>query len=930
LQQKSQQQQQILAAPASPPGTNGVASAEEVSEPSLGAFVVESCDGGDAATARAYAAGETLPSCAQLRGGWHSYLESMLTRLIEAALAMGQPNVAAAHALYALRCLHPFLPPASQQPLLALLSRHAPHPDAPPRIIGGLGLPWLLRLTPLPLDDVTKPHGAAASKGGEISGAADASASVFIYSHHEAQRQRAADAAAAAHVVWVAEQRCWLELCLSNPLAFDLTVDVQQLITTPPNVLRLVPATVTLPAHTATAAVRICCRPAWPQPTAVASADSDGDAADGNAGVAVELRGVAMSAGGFGCVHPIDAMGAAVVASPSPSSPSLSVVSSAEAPTTLPTGLRIPLSPPLPLLAADNLALEALRQRQLLSGQRIVLPIRLANTGELPLTHVDVSVKQRATPLSLGMAGGFRWYEHDDPLALFDEDEVPATACTDAYRLDLAAVRQQLPVLPGGVLLLPLQARLFTPDNQCEVSISYRSGSEEAKLAAPANTVDAADASPATWSGGGAASSDAVAASWHRVLVLRLAIPNVAPGVVARGVQVVPPVSTTETRGDGSDDDDESDGGRKYDAEAQAQAQGAGSRNQLVLFDLSYSGTTPLEVTGSPGSGGCAVVGAGLCVGPRRADHPPARRASGADGRGTHLGPTTTGATAATAEGKGEADGVRVTLPLHVAVPARHCVWGEPHALPRSWELLEQWLQQRTPPLGKMEAARVRREHTAKAALLDAVSLRWCAAEGDASGCVSLARLRLDVAAPATLTPLPLAISLELARILDEPTGANLSSTSPGIDGGERSPSAGGVAGGAYTRGTYELRLSAVNTAVAAMPPTFLRLRSTPAIEVTTAVGMGRADGGDTGNADGDGDGICQLAESAGAGALWLGAQDVAVPSLAADASFSHTSALLLGDAGSWELSAGFVPRRGSAPACDSLLGRAALAFEVT
>ena len=230
-----------------------------------------------------------------------------------------------------------------------------------------------------------------------------------------------------------------------------------------------------------------------------------------------------------------------------------------------------------------------------------------------------------------------------------------------------------------------------------------------------------------------------------------------------------------------------------------------------------------------------------------------------------------------------------------------------------------------------MEAARVRREHTAKAALLNAVTLRWRAAEGGASGYVSLARLRLDVAAPATLAPLPLAVHLELVRVLGEPTGAALPSTAPRVDGRARPPSAVVVADRVHTRGKYKLRRSTLNVAAAATPPAFLRLRSTPAIEVAKAVGVERVDGGDTnGGADGDGDGTRQLAAGAAAGVLWLGAQDVAVPLLAAGASFSHTAAMLLGDAGSWELSADIVPRRGSASAYDLLLGRAALAVEVS
>ena len=84
-----------------------------------------------------------------------------------------------------------------------------------------------------------------------------------------------------------------------------------------------------------------------------------------------------------------------------------------------------------------------------------------------------------------------------------------------------------MPLPPGGVLCVPLHARIFTPRNWCEVELAY----------CGAAGGGAADVTGAAAAGGGGAAGAAVAAvraAWHRRAALSLSLPRVRPGPTAR------------------------------------------------------------------------------------------------------------------------------------------------------------------------------------------------------------------------------------------------------------------------------------------------------------------------------------------------------------------------------------------------------------
>jgi len=96
-----------------------------------------------------------------------------------------------------------------------------------------------------------------------------------------------------------------------------------------------------------------------------------------------------------------------------------------------------------------------------------------------------------------------------------------------------------LPLPPGGVLCVPLHARIFTPRNWCEVELAYcgAAGGGAAGAAATGGGGAAGGGAAGAAAGGGGAAGAAVAAvraGWHRRAALSLSLPRVRPGPTAR------------------------------------------------------------------------------------------------------------------------------------------------------------------------------------------------------------------------------------------------------------------------------------------------------------------------------------------------------------------------------------------------------------
>eukprot|EP00908_Phaeocystis_cordata_P014056 Transcript_25161.p1 GENE.Transcript_25161~~Transcript_25161.p1 ORF type:complete len:501 (-),score=14.28 Transcript_25161:2198-3649(-) len=164
--------------------------------------------------------GEIVGCFSGMRDGWHSYFDdALLSALIDSSLLMRQPMLAAAFALYGLRTLHRRLSPTRQQQLMATLQRLAPPPPQCVRV-AGLALPWLVRVTPLPLNTEARPRRADVV-------ASTCSPSIFIFSPDEARKQKAAATAAANEVVWVAGEKSAIELEIANHLDADMSVEAR-------------------------------------------------------------------------------------------------------------------------------------------------------------------------------------------------------------------------------------------------------------------------------------------------------------------------------------------------------------------------------------------------------------------------------------------------------------------------------------------------------------------------------------------------------------------------------------------------------------------------------------------------------------------------------------------------------------------------------
>ena len=99
-----------------------------------------------------------------------------------------------------------------------------------------------------------------------------------------------------------------------------------------------------------------------------------------------------------------------------------------------------------------------------------MLPLLLRNAGTVPVCALEAAIRQGGRRRRAGQ--GFEWFTLE-PQQLFDEDEAVGAASTDHFHIDHSTLRAQLPLPPGGVLCVPLHARIFTPRNWCEVELAY-------------------------------------------------------------------------------------------------------------------------------------------------------------------------------------------------------------------------------------------------------------------------------------------------------------------------------------------------------------------------------------------------------------------------------------------------------------------------
>ena len=143
----------------------------------------------------------------------------------------------------------------------------------------------------------------------------------------------------------------------------------------------------------------------------------------------------------------------------------------------------------------------------------MVLPLLLRNAGTVPVCALEAAIRQGGRRRRAGQA--FEWFTLE-PQQLFDEDEAVGAASTDHFHIDHSTLRAQLPLPPGGVLCVPVHARLFTPRNWCVVELAYCGAV-----------------------GGGAAGA-AMRAGWHRRASLALSLPRVRPGPTEQAREIRP------------------------------------------------------------------------------------------------------------------------------------------------------------------------------------------------------------------------------------------------------------------------------------------------------------------------------------------------------------------------------------------------------
>ena len=684
-----------------------------------------------AAPASAERAAPTVYRMVSVAGhAWSRLREVVLAMLLEASEAMADAPLCVSYALFTLRLLGAALPDAVQQRLLTLLTQAA-YKLTPPIRAPAIGLPWLVSIRPLKLPPAHVPFmrrpasGSGGLRGGSRRGGGELASeppAVFTFSPFEARRRRAASAREAARVVWVSGERLSAVATLANPLCVALriehlalhatvaTVEADQAGTAPAEgsegaegAARRLHFTafsrhVTVPALCPAMEVELC--------GCVEGDDETRQPRTGSGGggeTVLRLRGVEAHAYGVACIHPVDAEG---LASTLPSSAyygarkgESALRSGASArPSGLeaqcwvpPLPMKVPLTPPLPLLLAEGVASAIESCGRLHPGLRVSVSLPFVNGGALPVRALDATLRHKSAS-RLTESGGFVWYEHA-PLDLYDESECDGAMRHNHFELGLAAARAQLALSTSHTLQLPL---LFTAANEaggaCELDLQYDAiGHSEGGEGTSTPSASAA-------------SNTQPAARWARKLTLPLHLP------VEPGLQLSPELVLE----------------RDVHASADVLAQCAESSRALASGHPPPPPASPPPASPPPAS-------------PPPSSPPPASpplvsppgallllhvRNANADAS-FELTCTVRPELSRTPN---SCDLVWVLSPgesRRLLVPLRCLAEDRAHPLPKSAAMLDKYLRERVPAVTVAEATALRRAHRAKAALLSFLCLRW-------------------------------------------------------------------------------------------------------------------------------------------------------------------------------------------------------------